>query len=240
MSASLYGCRGVAHSSRAGAFSAISPRYMTATVSATWRTIARSCEMRRRPRSNSRASSTEVRDLRLRRGVERRQRLVEDDDGRVRRERTGDGDALALAARELVWIAARGSFGKPDLHEESAIWAARCDREARPSTASASPICSPTRRRGLSEENGFWKTICRRTSSRTGASGQRLDLPALEANRPRPWCHHPDGRAGEGRLAAARLADESDDRAAFDLEARAGDRAYRLQSDGARTPRRRW
>ena len=33
-------------------------------------------------------------------------------------------------------------------------------------TASASPICSPTRRRGLSEENGFWKTICRRTSSR--------------------------------------------------------------------------
>ena len=33
------------------------PRYMTATVSATWRTIARSCEMSSRPSSSSRASA---------------------------------------------------------------------------------------------------------------------------------------------------------------------------------------
>ena len=43
----------------------------------------------------------EVRDLCLRRGVERSQGLVENDDGRARRERPRDGDALPLAAREL-------------------------------------------------------------------------------------------------------------------------------------------
>ena len=47
----------------------------------------------------------QVDDLRLNRHVERRDRLVGDDEVRVRRERAGDADALALAAGELVRVA---------------------------------------------------------------------------------------------------------------------------------------
>ena len=47
----------------------------------------------------------EVDDLRLDRNVERGDRLVGDDEVRVERERPGDADPLALAARELVWVA---------------------------------------------------------------------------------------------------------------------------------------
>ena len=46
----------------------------------------------------------QVEDLRLHRHVERRGRLVADDELGVRGERAGDGDALALAAGELVRI----------------------------------------------------------------------------------------------------------------------------------------
>ena len=47
----------------------------------------------------------QVEDLRLDRDVERGDRLVGDDQLRLERERAGDADALALAARELVRVA---------------------------------------------------------------------------------------------------------------------------------------
>ena len=47
----------------------------------------------------------EVDDLRLHRHVERASRLVEDQEFRLEHHRAGDGDALALAAREFVRIA---------------------------------------------------------------------------------------------------------------------------------------
>ncbi len=47
----------------------------------------------------------QVEDLRLHRDVQGRGRLVEDDDVRVRRQGPGNGDALALAAGELVRVA---------------------------------------------------------------------------------------------------------------------------------------
>jgi len=46
----------------------------------------------------------EVHHLGANRDVERRHRLVEQDAVRVRRQRARDGDALALAARELVGV----------------------------------------------------------------------------------------------------------------------------------------
>ena len=49
----------------------------------------------------------EVQDLRLDRHVERRHRLVGDDELRLERERARDADALALAAAELVRVARR-------------------------------------------------------------------------------------------------------------------------------------
>ena len=47
----------------------------------------------------------QVEDLRLDRDVERRHRLVGDDQLRLQRERARDADALALAAGELVRVA---------------------------------------------------------------------------------------------------------------------------------------
>ena len=46
----------------------------------------------------------QVENLRLHRNVERGHRLIADDQLRLQRKRTGDADALALAARELVWV----------------------------------------------------------------------------------------------------------------------------------------
>ena len=108
--------------------------------------------------------------------------------------------------------------------------ARRFAREATPRTASAPPIWSPTRRRGLSDENGFWNTIWRRASS-GGARRVSGRFPPLEPDRPGDG-YHADGGTGERRLAASRLADEADDLAASDGEARAGD-----GTDGA-DPRR--
>jgi hypothetical protein len=47
----------------------------------------------------------QVDDLRLHAHVERRGRLVEHDEARLQHQSAGDGDALALAAREFVRVA---------------------------------------------------------------------------------------------------------------------------------------
>ena len=47
----------------------------------------------------------QIEDLRLDREIERRHRLVENEQRGIEHERAGDGDALALAPREHVWVA---------------------------------------------------------------------------------------------------------------------------------------
>ena len=74
----------------------------------------------------------QVDDLRLDRDVERRDRLVADDQLRVQRQRAGDADALALAAGEFVRIGTA-----------SARAAARPARTGR-RPARAAPAASPT------------------------------------------------------------------------------------------------
>ena len=59
----------------------------------------------------------EVEDLRLHRGVERRGRLVEQQDLRLQDQRAGDRDALALAAGELVREAEAEGRAEPDVVE---------------------------------------------------------------------------------------------------------------------------
>ncbi len=59
-------------------------------------------------------------DLRLDRDVERRNRLVRDDQLRLQHERAGDADALALAAAELVRIFVGGIAGHADLSKHGA------------------------------------------------------------------------------------------------------------------------
>ncbi len=50
-------------------------------------------------------------DLRLRRHVERGGGLIGDEQHRIEHQRHGDHDALALAARELVWIGRDHALG---------------------------------------------------------------------------------------------------------------------------------
>src|SRR5450759_5132478 len=62
----------------------------------------------------------EVQDLALDRDIERRDRFVEDHEFRVEGEGTGDADALALAARELVRVAMDVALVQAHLGEQLA------------------------------------------------------------------------------------------------------------------------
>ena len=231
MSASLYGCRGVAHSSRAGAVSAISAQVHDRDGVGHVADDGEIVRDEEKPELElTREFHQEVRDLRLRRGVERSQRLVENDDGRARGERPGDGDALALATRELVRIAARGGFRKPyrfeELSDSARSLRSRGKIENRERVADLLADPPPRVERG---ERVLEDHLQPHLVMRTSAAGQRLDLSTLEADRPRARCHHPDRGARERGLAAAGLADETDDRPALHVEARAGDRANRWE-----------
>ena len=111
-----------------------SPRYITATRSLMCRITARSWAMmmRVRPKRAFR-SSEQIDDLRLDRDVERRDRLVADDQLRLAGQRAGDADALALAAGELVRIARRHAraAGRPCAAEPPPGLAARRRRPGR-------------------------------------------------------------------------------------------------------------
>src|ERR1700675_189531 len=74
----------------------------------------------------------EIDDLGLHRYVEGRGRLVEDDQLRAKDDGARDGDALALAARELMRVAVAGGGIEAHLeqdlvHEGAALLAARLD-----------------------------------------------------------------------------------------------------------------
>ena len=154
----------------------------------------------------------QVDDLRLDRDVERGDRLVEDQHLRVQRERAGDADPLALAARELVRKAVRVLGAEPDraqelLHASPALAATRY----RPWMRSGSPTISRTVMRGFSDAYGSWKTIW--TSRRTGRIWRRLkrvmSCPS-KMIRPAVGSSSLMMRAPERRLAAPGLADDAE------------------------------
>ena len=84
------------------------PRYITATRSAICRTTARSCEMNRYATRKSRLQLAQEREhAQLDGHVEAGGDLVGDHQVRTEGERPGDGDPLALPARELVRVSPR-------------------------------------------------------------------------------------------------------------------------------------
>ena len=91
----------------------------------------------------------QVDHLRLDRDVERRHRLVADDQLRLHRQRARDADALALAAGELVRVALRVLGREADQTQQFATRLRLFYTIKRWSRGSAS-IC-PTVMRGLSE-----------------------------------------------------------------------------------------
>ena len=88
------------------------PRYITTTSSATLATTPRSWVMSSTDMPvSSLKLLDQIEDLGLRGHVERRRRLVRDQQGRARDESHGDHGALAQAAGELERIGLEGSLG---------------------------------------------------------------------------------------------------------------------------------
>ena len=114
----------------------------------------------------------QVEDLGLHRHVEGRHRLVADDQLGLEHQGPGDGDALALAARELVRPLVAGHVGVEARRRRAPRrpWPGARPRCPDFQIRSGSATMSPTLRRGFSDEIGSWKMIwiCgRRTRSRS-------------------------------------------------------------------------
>ena len=96
--------------------------------------------MNRTPRPNVVLQvAQQPQDLGLHHHVERRRRLVGDEQLRVARERERDQDALALAARELVRVVGRAPRGQPDELEQLADAVAARGAARRRRSAARSP-----------------------------------------------------------------------------------------------------
>ena len=164
MSASLYGCAGTVQSGSVGPVSTIVPRYMTETVSATWRTIARSWEMSSSPRPRSRER------LRSRFASCACAEASSDASGSSRTITDGSAASARAIATRWRWPpenSCGNRFGAVDGSPTSSQSSpTRTVRAARDAASIPSPICEPIVRRGLSDEYGFWKTICSRTRLR--------------------------------------------------------------------------
>ena len=153
----------------------------------------------------------QVHDPRLHRDVERRQRLVEDDDLGLDGERAGDADALALTAGELVREAPGEPRRQADEVEQGLDPPTALVAAANPWTASTSSSVRPTVIRGLSEAYGSWNTNCTR----------RRNSPS--ARWPRPVTSRPSSSMCPDDAAKA------NDRAKFT----ATFKAYQAKLDGA-------
>ncbi len=169
----------------------------------------------------------QVDDLRLDRDVERRHRLVADDQVGIDGERAGDADALALPAGELVRIAP-GMFGQQaDDFQQLA--------PARGARRGVADLVHP-QRLGQDFADGH-----ARIERGVGVLEDDLHVPAqpaqlvlvevgdllaLEAHRARRRVHQAQDQASGGRLAAAGFADQRQRLAAGDLEADVLDGAH--------------
>ena len=125
--------------------------------------------------SSSRSRSQQVEDGGLHADVERRHRLVGDQDVGAQRERPGDRHPLPLAAGELARVRGQVRLSSPTSASSSARTPRPDSREPRGAPAAARRSIPPTVIRGFSEEYGSWKTIwMRRRSARERDAGSTL------------------------------------------------------------------
>ena len=142
----------------------------------------------------------QVDDLRLDRHVERRDRLVGDDELRAQRERAGDPDPLALAAGELVRVAARVLGRQPDELRAARAPAPGSRCAGAPCGSASAARCSP-------------RSACAGSATRTGpgrpsacraapGASRRARAWRCRARRTRP-CPRSGRSAGAGRARAS-------------------------------------
>ena len=120
----------------------------------------------------------QVEDRRLHRDVERRGRLVADDELRVAGERARDRDALLQAARELHRLLRQRPLGQPNAARRARAMPLLGGRplRGRASFFSERSRIRRTEWRRFSAESGFWNTICSdaevRRSSASGSAAR--------------------------------------------------------------------
>ncbi len=168
--------------------------------------------MKMRPRPSRLEVLQQVDDLRLHRNVERRHRLVADDEVGLHRERARDADALPLAAGKLVRVAP-GDRGEADPVEVSARPYPRLARpRASPGMASGSADDSRTVMRGLSERVRVLEDDLHAAAhgAEPGAARPVRSRP-VEADGAGGWLDEArqHGARQRGRFAAAAFADEA-------------------------------
>ncbi len=152
----------------------------------------------------------QVDDLRLHRHVQRRGRLVQHDEARLEHQRPGDGDALALAARELVRVAVPPVRVDPDL-------AQRLDDPLVTLPAVADAVHDQALGDDLGDRHARAQGAVRVLEHHLHlaperpyvARAQALDLAAVEGDGAGAALQ-PQERHAERRLARAGLADDAD------------------------------
>ena len=195
---------------------------------------------------NSRCSSPQqMDDLRLHGDVERRRRLVGDQQLGIAQQAHGDGDPLAHAAAELVRVLIRAAARHRECRRDAAaptalrrLSAALPDR----SRYWMSIICAPIDSTGFSAVIGSWNTMEMRRPRRSRSSrGVQLQHVAAVEQSTRPprdrrvVRQQADGRQSQGRFSGAALADDADDAAARNGQA---DIAQRMDRPARRTGNR--
>ena len=173
----------------------------------------------RRPRGCARSARTraarlaqprdQVEHARLHRHVERARRLVEDDQPRLDRERTGDHDALALTARQLVREALGELRAEADLGQQAPTRRAKRGAATMWCARRASTTPTATRMRGSSAASPSWNTICTLLRPRFAQrpTAQRATSSPLGSS---PDDRQEPHRRADRRLPRARLADQAD------------------------------
>ena len=175
---SVYGCRGSRKTASTVPVSTTWPAYITATRWQVCAITARSCETKTRlTPSSSRSAREQLQDLVLDRHVERRRRLVAEDQlaGR-RRARSRSSTRWRMPPDSSCGYAPVAALRVGDAdqaHQLERALRARgggCSRAAR---AALSAICSPTRITGFSAVIGSWKIIATRAcrAARAASAG---------------------------------------------------------------------
>jgi hypothetical protein len=171
----------------------------------------------------------QVDDLRLDRDVERRHRLVADDQARLDRQGAGDGDALPLAAGEFVGVARGMRFCEADELQQL-----------------AHPLLFLSGMQTVKPQRLFQHRADRhaRIERAVGVLEDDLHLPAqgtnftflevgnffiVEPYFPCAWLEEAQQQPADGGLAAARFADQGQRLAFGELQAHAVDRLHRQE-----------
>ncbi len=174
----------------------------------------------------------EIHDLRLRRHVEGRSRLVEHDQMRLKDDRAGDGDALALAAGEFVRVAVLHGgvdthFAQRLRHDSPLLRVGQFRLMHTQSRANDLADRKPRREAAV----GVLEDDLHLFSQRSQRLGfQRMDLLSVEFDLA-PALDQPQHRERERRLAGAGLADDAEGVAGAN---RHGDVVHGLQHASAR------